>query len=472
MAINQETTQVNALYPLTPFDDGYSTSIFITGWLVEGVVDVDVLAGALDRLTAKWRSLAGRLEGYNQSSKKSWRIVVPLGDLPPNYQTYSLTTCPTIKPIAFPTILPSTIHSLPSSLFLHPDTPHSSNDWGNRPLTCWHITRLCREGDAEPLTAIGFARPHGVFDGTGAKLIVNALISEIKGLSWAVPPVPKPGANTNVVLKVLDNHMRSGAVQPAEFAGYTDLKTLGTMKLVFNQLRKRVFQDVQNHLVILKKDIVDFLVADVRQALHRQGKISPRVSTGDILVAWLWKAVYAHSADADLRVHCTNLASFRGLLAQYDPEIQNYPHNAFVPLPYPRFTVADLKSLPLHDLSYQLASGRTSLSLAHVHSAEKTFKTATFAAPLHPQADETFFISNVSATRILEADWTSIGAKRTICGFRYALTVLGSPLTNAAYISGHLPDKSVLLDVILTRSRMQALTAEVDRLEALVAPKA
>lgn len=472
MAINQETTRINALYPLTPFDDGYSTSIFITGWLVEGIVDVDVLAGALDRLTAKWRMLAGRLESYNQSTKKSWRIVIPLGDLPPNYQTYSLTTCPTIKPIAFPTILPSTVHSLPSSLFLHPDTPHSSNDWGNRPLTCWHITRLCREGGAEPLTAIGFARPHGVFDGTGAKLIVNALISEIKGLSWAVPPVPKPGTNTNVVLKVLDKHKRSGAVQPVEFAGYTDLKTLGTMKLVFNQLRKRVFQDVQNHLVILKKDIVDFLVADVRQALHRQGKISPRVSTGDVLVAWLWKAVYAHSADADLRVHCTNLASFRGLLAQYDPEIQNYPHNAFVPLPYPRFTVADLKSLPLHNLSYQLASGRTSLSLAHVHSAEKTFKTATFAAPLHPQADETFFISNVSATRILEADWTSIGAKRTICGFRYALTALGSPLTNAAYISGHLPDKSVLLDVILTRSRMQALTAEVDRLEALVAPKA
>ncbi len=208
MAINQETTQLNALYPLTPFDDGYSTSIFITGWLVEGVVDVDVLAGALDRLTAKWRLLAGRLESYNQSvcddailqllcthmrpqNKKAWRIVIPLGDLPPNYQTYSLTTCPTIKPIAFPAILPSTIHSLPSSLFLHPDTPHSSNDWGHRPLTCWHITRLCREGDAEPLTAIGFARPHGVFDGTGAKIIVNALISEIKGLSWAVPACPK-----------------------------------------------------------------------------------------------------------------------------------------------------------------------------------------------------------------------------------------------------------------------------------------
>ncbi len=64
------------------------------------------------------------------------------------------------------------------------------------------------------------------------------------------------------------------------------------MKLVFNQLRKRIFQDVQNHLVILKKDIVDFLAADVRQALHREGKISPRVSTGDILVAWLWKVSF------------------------------------------------------------------------------------------------------------------------------------------------------------------------------------
>ncbi|KAG7445986.1 uncharacterized protein BT62DRAFT_932329 [Guyanagaster necrorhizus] len=364
------------------------------------------------------------------------------------------------------------IHSLPSSLFLHPDTPHSSIDWGTRPLTCWHITRLCREGDAKPLTAIGFARPHGVFDGTGAMSIVNALISEIKGLSWAIPPVPKPGTNTNIVLKVLDDQKRTEASQPVEFGGYTDLRTVGTMKLVFSQLRKRIFHDVQNNLVILKKDIVDFLVADVRKALSREGKSSPRVSTGDILVAWLWKAVYAHSADLELRVHCSNLASFRGLLSKYDPEIQNYPHNAFVPLPYPRFSIADLKLLPLHDLSYRLASARVSLSISHVHSAEQTLKTATFAAPFHPKSDETFFISNVSASRILEADWTCIGAKCTLCGFRYALTALGSPLTNAAYISGRLPDSSVLLDVILMRSRVEALTAEVDRLEALVAPKA
>ena len=32
------------------------------GWLVEGLVDLDLLSAALDRLLSKWPALAGRLE--------------------------------------------------------------------------------------------------------------------------------------------------------------------------------------------------------------------------------------------------------------------------------------------------------------------------------------------------------------------------------------------------------------------------
>lgn len=50
------------IYPLTLFDDMSTESCIIMGWLVEGILDLNLLAAALDRLLSKWPSLAGRFE--------------------------------------------------------------------------------------------------------------------------------------------------------------------------------------------------------------------------------------------------------------------------------------------------------------------------------------------------------------------------------------------------------------------------
>ncbi len=104
----------------------------------------------------------------------------------------------------------------------------------------------------------------------------------------------------------------------------------------------------------------------------------------------------------------------------------------------------------------------------HVLSAQHVFKTALVSAPIHPDADETFFLSNVSSTRILEADWTGVGASRTVCGYRYSLMPRGSPFSNAVLISGRLPDGSVVLDVTLSRARLRSVETELKRLSEVV----
>jgi hypothetical protein len=53
--------QQSALLPLTVFDLVFEQTAFVTGWLVEGTIDEKALSNALDRLTQKWRMLAGRL---------------------------------------------------------------------------------------------------------------------------------------------------------------------------------------------------------------------------------------------------------------------------------------------------------------------------------------------------------------------------------------------------------------------------
>ena len=52
----------HGIYPLTLFDDISTSTGIVLGWLVEGLVDVDLLSAALDRLLPKWPTLSGRLE--------------------------------------------------------------------------------------------------------------------------------------------------------------------------------------------------------------------------------------------------------------------------------------------------------------------------------------------------------------------------------------------------------------------------
>jgi hypothetical protein len=52
----------SGIFPLTLFDDVYANAGIVMGWLVEGMLDLNLISGALDRLVAKWPILAGRLE--------------------------------------------------------------------------------------------------------------------------------------------------------------------------------------------------------------------------------------------------------------------------------------------------------------------------------------------------------------------------------------------------------------------------
>ena len=51
-----------AVYPLTRFDSICAKADIVSGCLIEGLLDVQKLRAALDRVVSKWPMLAGRLE--------------------------------------------------------------------------------------------------------------------------------------------------------------------------------------------------------------------------------------------------------------------------------------------------------------------------------------------------------------------------------------------------------------------------
>lgn len=135
-------------------------------------------------------------------------------------------------------------------------------------------------------------------------------------------------------------------------------------------------------------------------------------------------------------------------------------------------SVRKLLATPLHALSHILAVSRLSLSLFHPYAVSQSLQRP-FASVLPfyhgAAADEALAISNVSATRILEIDWSAIGGGTTISGYRYSLSPSGISFRNLVYISGRLSDGEVVLDMVLRKNRMERVVAEVNKLIALSA---
>ncbi|KAJ7087219.1 hypothetical protein B0H15DRAFT_922999 [Mycena belliarum] len=459
-----------ACYPLSIFDNSFERSTFLTGWLVQGTIDTTTLAAALSRMTRKWRVLAGRVEAIPDS--KAWQITVPLGPLPDDYPTYVLTECTSEVPLSTYVRIPleTSSDALPQFLFLDASTPRGNPAWVEKkhPLTCWHVTQFPPTAPGEPAySCIGFARSHGVFDGVGAAAITRALVAEMHGQEWDVPPPPPEGMHPNPIDKVVHRKLAEGKFGYPQ-APYSALGIKGMLWVAGWHLRERYWRGATHRIFIIPKECVAWLVDGVKSEVRRENP-DVEVTTGDVLVAWLLKAVYATGTPPERVVHCSNFASFRDLISKAgDESLSTYLHNAFIPLPYPTLTGGQLNSMTVPEFTRMLAIARRELSLDHVVAAHQVMSGNTLTMPLHPAADETLVVSNVSASRIMETDWSPVGSQGTLCGYRFSATPNNLVIANNAYISGRLSDSSTVLDVNFSKVPMQSIAAAVEHLKSQV----
>ncbi|ESK92723.1 hypothetical protein Moror_15976 [Moniliophthora roreri MCA 2997] len=467
-----------ALYPLTVFDRLFERSCFVTGWLVEGRLDESKLGEALGKITDKWRLLAGRVRSSKDGEKTSWHLKIPLGPLPcqEEYPTYKITTSTSELPIfhyvphlvSGPSAETTYSHdAFPHTVFLHPSTPRRYSKWesDDSPLLCWHLTRFpASNNSGKEYTCLGFARSHGVFDGGGAAQIINALMAELRGEPWTPPSPPQPGSNTNPLQEILNELDSEAKEETQEYDAHTVMTIGRAIRMIAWHMRERYWRGAGAKMLLVPGHAVEWLVDNVRREL---GETREKVSTGDVLVAWMMKTIYSVNGYPSSTVHLTNLASFRSLLAP-DSSLSNFPHNAWLPPPSPLVTASEFQSLPLATLTKLLSDTRMKFSKQDILRGYRTLRNHGFVLPGNWNADEDFLVSNVSASRILEADWTLLAtdssAGKTICCYRYSMTPNALLLTNMAYISGRLRDGTHVIDLCINKQRMGVLENEVRRI--------
>lgn len=444
------------------------------GWLVEGILDLNLLAAALDRLLSKWPSLAGRFEPTAGTKKTRYNLRFPIGAYPKDYKTYTLTSAVSAAPISdfFTLPLPLSSAPPPHSLFIHSSTPHSAAAWASRhhPLTCWHVTHFLHDG--QQYSCIGVTFSHGLFDGMGISYFVHALEAEMLGREWEVPLPLHEGLNVNVLQGSLDDALEksvggSGSDDTlVTYNGVTPYTRWMALRFVGWHVWQKWWHGASARVIILPPKAYTALVERTRKEMEADGKSDVRLSTGDVLVAWFFKTIYSDGTPLSRTVHCSSMATIRSFFPE---TLRRYPHNCFLPLPYPIISVEELQSTPLHVLAHSFAAARNSLSMAHSISMYNTCLNAVkdkhIVAPLpfNDDAQETLAVSNMSIARIVDIDWTGVGGKTTLCRYKYAVND-GPLFTNLLTIAGRTHDGGVVLDIVLTKNRLARLEAEVQEL--------
>lgn len=222
---------------------------------------------------------------------------VPLGTapLPAGYAPFTLTSRISDVPITDYVQLPLPVASdvLPSSLFMDSSAPKSPSAWviNKLPLTLWNLTYLTK-GD-QKYTCIGVTFPHGLFDGMGIASVIHALEVESLNKPWTVSFPLHIGPNENQLQVFLDQTERE--MRKREDAIPNDYRAVSVygLWLVITFMLWNLWQDkwhkARPRLILMPARVYERLVKDARAAIAQEIRTDIRLSTGDVLTAWLYK---------------------------------------------------------------------------------------------------------------------------------------------------------------------------------------
>ncbi|KIK52343.1 hypothetical protein GYMLUDRAFT_180180 [Collybiopsis luxurians FD-317 M1] len=447
-----------ALIELSIFDALSASVTFGTAWLVEGDIDVQVLEQALARVVDKWRLFAGRL--HKELKNDAWFVKIPLGTLPADYPTYSLTRSESDRPLSsyLPLPLQTSSPILEPNLYMPSFLPTSNEEYErlSHPLASFHVVTFPAETTTSArYGCIGLTLPHGFVDGVGAAYLCKGLVSELEGTEWEVPPLPLRGLQRSSMHAILQSESFIRPIDPPQIEP-DKVQTSKGMDTKTDAVTER-----KGRILIISPNVFALLVEEVRA----QSSSPYHISSGDVLSAWIIKMLYEDDPLTNKSVMIQSLASFRHLFASFPKvNLSHSPHNYLALLPIPPLPVALIRKAKLAELTQIFAQARNAFC---EYDVSVFFKQLTGILPFMEGEDEgvvPLVISNASNWRLIEIDWSKVGAIKTICGYRmlHEYEKVGK---DAVQMIGRLRNGSIVLDTILSAEAIGKLEERIVELE-------
>ncbi|KAG6834491.1 hypothetical protein H0H93_009339, partial [Arthromyces matolae] len=279
------------------------------------------------------------------------------------------------------------------------------------PIISIHITELLN------CTCIGFSFPHGVLDAVGIGHFIHGLDDELHGRTWDAPAI----STSNIVREALDNLEAAPTIyddihkESAAFSSFRrSLKPdswANKLTLAAKITSEHIRHGIETKTVHLGEKAIGSLLRETKAEVAKLGV--GRVSTGDILAAWIMKAMYADESDSN-EVCLISMCSIRAILQDKYPLIKDYPRkvdNGFTTCPLPPFTKGQLAKLSVAELAILHRKGfEPAADIAWLQAYNMYLKKALrghFTVKWEKSSDELWLFTNQVIGRVDNIDYGS-----------------------------------------------------------------
>ncbi|BGP42792.1 hypothetical protein JCM10449v2_006804 [Rhodotorula kratochvilovae] len=479
----------SVLLPLSPRDaaiGGVGLSLAFVLDARPSDLDVDAVRAAVERVVDKWRFLAGRLVAV----PGGYAVLAPTGPLPADYRALVFDVVDKrgeASPFAdLPALSQAQGHLIPLpglSLIKPPAVPSSlaeyvKKDW---PITSWFITVF------KDATVVSLSVPHGCFDAWGLGLATRALDAELHGRAWDVPPLHAENQLEKRLAEVeqLPFSQAEKDATPPPMIGWTGAwPPQNVVKLLANGAYEQKWHKAEDGCLFVGKDLLAPLVKEVKEQVAKETDGKEFVSEGDVLVNWLYQAIYSHDPTPPQSFHASCAVSLRDLVSTPELTLAHYPHNAVSgyslnsssPSPTAEFLRTPLAHLALQHRRLLTAS-RTLPAVQALLTWIRTHTSPAF--PAIPEADASWALpwgsrggervgywiySDQRAAGMPLVSWPKSGGKEGETLALKAFMELGTSLNQFVAVN-ELPGQGWIFTATMRRARWESARKVVDELK-------
>ncbi|KAG6905654.1 hypothetical protein DXG01_001404 [Tephrocybe rancida] len=465
------------IVPLTGYDTYHDNSGVTVSYIVQSVDDSSLRNAAL-RVVDKWRLMAGHIERFKDQT--SWYIRVPIqGSVShrlgfttrkskvPLDSSYFVDKADPIRVVLRP----------PGEYFRHPSVPYTLKGYcsSDAPIVSIHVTEFPN------CACIGISFPHSVVDSHGMGQFIHALDDELHDKPWNTPTF----SETNVFRGVLDDlqaaagpmiDARRSTLSPSPRHAREPSALINALILESRIAYEIRYRNLDTKMVYMPAHALAKLVEKTKGEAERSG--FGRISTGDVVSAWILKATYSNETD-NRDVHVGVVVSARKVLSQY-PAMGNYSRelfnhlflfkvfshpvdNAVGIIPFPSINKQELAKKSLSEVAVWHRKGLEPFNgdTSWIRGYDTYFKTNRFPEVLRPRGwgQEPIAFTSPSISRFDNIDFGS-----TI----HALWLVYTPTEPIHVITINKLHGGYLLHGNLRRKRWKAVAEAVQQLAAVL----